>query len=85
MRALILLLLTLILGVPAGASNRMLTTEFEVKAPIEKAWRLMQPLLRPTSRDLNPVRTPPRLPLATGRNGRLRTDRTQQQAPLASA
>jgi len=34
MRAPILLLRTLILGVPAGASNPMLTTKFEVKAPI---------------------------------------------------
>jgi hypothetical protein len=38
MRTIILLLLTLILAVPAGASNRMLTAEFEVNAPIEKAW-----------------------------------------------
>ena len=38
MRAPILLLLTLIFAVPAGANNRMLTAEFEVNAPIEKAW-----------------------------------------------
>jgi hypothetical protein len=39
-RTTILLLVTLILAVPAGASNRMLTTEFEVDAPIEKAWTI---------------------------------------------
>ncbi len=37
-RTTILLLVTLILAVPAGASNRMLTTEFAVDAPTEKAW-----------------------------------------------
>ncbi len=38
MRSTTFLLLMIILPMAAGASNRMLTTEFEVNAPIEKAW-----------------------------------------------
>jgi Activator of Hsp90 ATPase homolog 1-like protein len=38
MRTIMLLLLLTMLTVPAGASNRVLTTEFEVNAPIEKVW-----------------------------------------------
>ena len=38
-RTTILLLVTLLLTLPAVASNRMLTTEFEVDAPVEKAWK----------------------------------------------
>ena len=39
MRTTILLLVTLLLALPAGASNRMLATEFEVDAPVKKAWK----------------------------------------------
>jgi uncharacterized protein YndB with AHSA1/START domain len=39
MRTTLFLLLITILGAPAGASNRMLTTQFEVNAPIEKVWK----------------------------------------------
>jgi uncharacterized protein YndB with AHSA1/START domain len=38
MRTTMLLLLITMLTLPASASNRMLTMEFEVNAPIEKAW-----------------------------------------------
>jgi len=38
MRTTMLLLLITMLTMPAGASIRMLTTEFEVNAPIEKVW-----------------------------------------------
>ena len=38
MRTTMLLLLSTMLTMTAGASNRMLTTEFEVNAPIEKVW-----------------------------------------------
>jgi uncharacterized protein YndB with AHSA1/START domain len=38
MRTTMVLLLMIMLPPAAGASNRMLTTEFEVRAPIEKAW-----------------------------------------------
>jgi uncharacterized protein YndB with AHSA1/START domain len=38
MRSILWLLLTTILAVPAGASTRVLTTEFDVNAPIDKAW-----------------------------------------------
>jgi uncharacterized protein YndB with AHSA1/START domain len=38
MRTTVLLLMITMLTLSAGASNRMLTTEFEVNAPIEKAW-----------------------------------------------
>jgi uncharacterized protein YndB with AHSA1/START domain len=38
MRTTVLLLLITMLTVPARARNRMLTTEFEVNAPIEKVW-----------------------------------------------
>ena len=38
MRATMLLLLSTMLTMPAGARIRMLTTEFEVNAPIEKVW-----------------------------------------------
>ena len=38
MRATLLLLLTAMLPLSASASDRMLTTEFEVNAPIEKVW-----------------------------------------------
>jgi hypothetical protein len=38
MRTTMFLLLMTILTVSARASNRMLTTEFEVNAPIEKVW-----------------------------------------------
>jgi len=38
MRTTMLLLLITMLTVPARASNRMLITQFEVNAPIEKVW-----------------------------------------------
>jgi uncharacterized protein YndB with AHSA1/START domain len=38
MRTTSFLLLIIMLALPARASNRMLTTEFEVNAPIEMAW-----------------------------------------------
>ena len=38
MRTTVFLLLIAMLAVRAGASNRMLTTQFEVNAPIEKVW-----------------------------------------------
>ena len=38
MRTTMFLLLITMLTVPARSSNRMLTTELEVNAPIEKVW-----------------------------------------------
>jgi uncharacterized protein YndB with AHSA1/START domain len=39
MRTTLFVLLTLFFAAPASASNRTLTTEFEVNAPIEKVWK----------------------------------------------